>query len=64
MQKSRLIELIATFDKKEVKEVKKFLNSPFFNHREDVKILFEWIISTDKNQITKENAAKILFVAH
>ncbi len=60
MQKSRLVELIHTLDKKEIKEFRQFLASPFFNHREDVRQLYELILDHDGN-LSKEAAAKALF---
>jgi hypothetical protein len=44
MKTSRLWKLIRTFDKKEIKELRKFVASPFFNQREDVVLLFEELI--------------------
>lgn len=44
MKTSRLWKLIRTFDKKEIKELRKFVSSPFFNQREDVILLFEELI--------------------
>lgn len=60
MQNSRLIELITSFDKKETKEIGQFLASPFFNHREDVRQLFDLIVGQSKVP-TKEEVAAMLF---
>lgn len=60
MQKSRLVELIATLNHKEIKEAQKFLASPFFNLREDVQALFELIINKESTP-TKEEAFAVLF---
>ncbi len=47
MQKSRLLELFKTLDKTEVKKLRKWVRSPFFNQREDVVLLFDYL---DKNR--------------
>ena len=60
MQKSRLIELISTLNRKEIKETRKFLASPFFNHRTDVQALFE-LLAQEENVLSKEEAFAILF---
>ncbi|MEZ4933158.1 MAG: hypothetical protein R2788_13685 [Saprospiraceae bacterium] len=60
MNNSRLIELISTFDKKEIREIGQFLASPFFNHREDVRQLFALLAKQEKTP-SKEEAADILF---
>jgi len=43
MLKSRLIEVFQSFSKKDIRELRKFVNSPFFNQREDVILLFEYL---------------------
>jgi hypothetical protein len=45
MTSSRLWRLLRTFDKKEVKDLRKFVASPFFNQRGDVVFLFEELIN-------------------
>ena len=60
MQNSRLTELISSLDKKEVKEARQFLASPFFNHRTDVRQLYELVVANNGN-LTKEEAARSLF---
>jgi len=52
MQKSRLIELFKTLDKTEVKKLRKWVRSPFFNQREDVVSLFDYL---DKNRPLEKN---------
>jgi len=47
MQKSRLIELFKSLNKVEVKKLRKWVRSPFFNQREDVILLFDYL---DKNK--------------
>jgi hypothetical protein len=43
MQKSVLIEIIKSLDRKEIREVRKWLQSPFHNQRQDVVDLFEYL---------------------
>ena len=47
MNKSRLVELFKTLNKTEVKRLRKWVRSPFFNQREDVILLFDYL---DKNR--------------
>lgn len=47
MQKSRLLELFKSLNKVEVKKLRKWVRSPFFNQREDVILLFDYL---DKNR--------------
>ncbi len=64
MKTSRLWKLIRTFDKKEVKELRKFVASPFFNQREDVILLFEELIKciqVKKITPTKEQLFSIVY---
>lgn len=43
MQKSKLIELLKTFDKKELREFKEYLASPLFNKNQDLSIFYEYL---------------------
>lgn len=61
MEKSALVRLIRSFSPVELRDVRKFLNSPFFNQREDLTRLFEWIVAT--HDLEKEKAWKHLFGA-
>jgi hypothetical protein len=54
MEKSTLSQLALSFSPIEIREVRKFLASPFFNQRQDVTLLFEHLISG--GEITKESA--------
>lgn len=47
MEKSRVLELFKNLDKFEVKKLRKWVRSPFFNQREDVVLLFDYL---DKNR--------------
>ncbi|MFK7809921.1 MAG: hypothetical protein AB8F74_19105 [Saprospiraceae bacterium] len=46
MLKSRLFELFDTFSKKEIRELKKFVASPFINQREHVLRLFQYLVKS------------------
>jgi hypothetical protein len=52
MKKTRLIEVLRSFDKKELRELKKWLNSPFHNQREDVRQLYTYLI--DGKRLNKD----------
>jgi len=43
MQKSRLLEIFKSLNKVEVKKLRKWVRSPFFNQREDVILLFDYL---------------------
>lgn len=43
MHKSRLLELFLCLSKKEIRDLRKFVNSPFHNQRQDVVQLFEYL---------------------
>ncbi len=45
MKNSQLIVILKTFSKKELRELKKWLDSPAHNQREDVLMLFEYLTS-------------------
>ncbi len=59
MEQSKLVELVESLEKKEKTACRKFLQSPYFNHREDVYQLFNWVIQ-HKNR-KKEQAFQHLF---
>jgi TolA-binding protein len=64
MQKSTLIEIIRSLDKKEVREIHKWLLSPAHNHREDVVHLFDCIVKHLNKTgavLEKEQAWAIVF---
>ena len=46
MEKTRLVVLFRTLSNKEVKELQNFLLSPFFNKREEVGCLFDYLVET------------------
>ena len=45
MEKSNLISILKTFDKKEVREFRKWLHSPAHNQRQDVIDLYEYLMA-------------------
>ncbi|MCB0565292.1 MAG: hypothetical protein KDD01_13040 [Phaeodactylibacter sp.] len=64
MEGSRLLTLVESLNKKEVRELRKFLRSPFFNQRKDVAQLFEFIterVFTLQLLPTKEQAFQTLY---
>ena len=48
MQQSNLYQLIQTFSALEQKSAQRFLESPFFNHRQDINLLFQ-LLCREKN---------------
>ncbi|MEM9888336.1 MAG: hypothetical protein AAF849_20750 [Bacteroidota bacterium] len=65
MVKSQLIELLRTFDKREIRECKKWLKSPFHNQRQDVIDLYEYIFTRNNlhndKKLRKEKVFAVLF---
>lgn len=63
MQKSVLVEIIESLDKKEMRDVTKWLQSPAHNQREDVIKLFEYICKklTNEEALAKEKVWKYVF---
>lgn len=53
MEKSSLYQLVKAFSPTEQREARKFLQSPFFNQREDVVTLFEYLCSVPAPQREK-----------
>lgn len=65
MKDSALIKLLQTFSNKEIKELRDFLDSPYFNKRKGAVKLFDIIKKFhpdfDSDKISKENVIKKLF---
>lgn len=65
MKKTRLIEVLRSFDKKELRELKKWLHSPFHNQREDVRQLYAYLIDGKRlhkdHLIDKEKIFTVLY---
>ena len=53
MENSRLVHILKTFSKKEIREFSKWLNSPAHNQREDVVLLFSYLTKRDYLQKDK-----------
>ncbi len=50
MKKSRLIHIFKTLTKKEIRDLRKWLQSPAHNQREDTVLLFEYLVAEDNLQ--------------
>ncbi|MEZ4952689.1 MAG: hypothetical protein R2825_03845 [Saprospiraceae bacterium] len=63
MHQSKLIELMGLFDKKEMRGFEKFLHSPYFNQRDDVLKLFQYISEhlSDPSLLAKPDAFAHVF---
>ncbi len=64
MEKSRLFEVFDAIPQKEIKELRKFIHSPFFNQRIHVNQLFEFLVSCKFEQKVlpnREDAFRYLF---
>ena len=59
METSHLRQLISSFNSTEKKEIRRFLESPYFNQRRDVVLLFDWCCQTAAPE--KESAKRRLF---
>ena len=64
MEKSRLLILLKSLSKKEVRDFRKYLASPFFNQREDVRRLFECLVPLiydDSSNMNKANLYQLVY---
>jgi hypothetical protein len=64
MQSSQLLELVKSLSKHDMRELRKVVRSPYFNQREDVIQLFDFIeksLSTKAPDFSKEKVFKTLF---
>ncbi len=64
MKSSRLFNVIAQLEKKDIRNLNKFVRSPFHNQRQDVIQLFEFIIKvkdTNPLALKKENVFSFLY---
>ena len=65
MENSHLVAIIRTFNKKEIREFRKWLRSPAHNQREDVVLLFDYLTSgnhlNNEKQLEKERIYFKLF---
>ena len=63
MKKSNLVSILQTFDKKEVREFRKWLQSPAHNQRQDVVDLYEYLMAGQHLYIEKFLAKERVFKA-
>ncbi len=65
MDNSRLLELFLCLSKKEIRDLRKFVNSPFHNQRSDVIQLFEYLVKyaygSKVDQLDKRLVFKFLY---
>lgn len=64
MNKSKLVEVFYSLDAKEITKLRKFLLSPYFNKREDVWELFQYLCETkesNRKALEKEEAHRALY---
>ena len=65
MKNSQLVDIIGTLNKKEVRELKKWLCSPAHNHRQDTLLLFEYLLKAEQldadKYLEKERIFKKIF---
>ena len=65
MEKSNLVYTLKRFSSKDWRAVKKFVKSPYFNSRNDVILLFEFLEKkykrTDYNRIDKVAMFKVIY---
>jgi len=65
MKSSRLSLIFNTFSKKEIRDLRKWLNSPAHNQRQDVRDLFEYLSKNIQNEseksLNKERIFKKIF---
>lgn len=65
MEKSRLIQILRTFSRKENRDLRKWLQSPSHNQREDVQLLFEYLVENDdpkqENALPKEEVYQKIY---
>ncbi len=50
LKHSKLLSLFKTLEKQEIRDFKKYLQSPFFNQREDVIQLFDYLLQQEKRK--------------
>ncbi|MCB0580797.1 MAG: hypothetical protein KDD10_15985, partial [Phaeodactylibacter sp.] len=65
MESSHLVVILQTFSAKEVRSLRKWLNSPVHNQREDVVQLFEYLMAgahlTEEKFLRKERVFSRVF---
>lgn len=63
MEKSPLIEIVSTLSKQNLRELRKFVRSPFFNQRDDVARLFDFLAehASQPENLRKETVFAAVF---
>ncbi|GIV31112.1 MAG: hypothetical protein KatS3mg029_0463 [Saprospiraceae bacterium] len=65
MEKSHLVEVLRTLSKKEIRDLRKWLLSPAHNQRQDVVVLFEYLVDGNnlwsEKALSKESAYEVVF---
>ncbi len=61
MNNSRLVEILRVFNKKEIRNLRKWIISPIGNQREDVILLFECLLKNERYQENNSLAKKDIF---
>lgn len=65
MEKSHLVSIFRVLDKKEIKELRKWVNSPAHNQRQDVADLFEYLVAGNhlfsEKQLEKERVFQAVY---
>lgn len=63
MQKSQLINILNTFSKKEIRDCRKWLESPYHNQREDCILLFNYLCEhlREEEALAKERVYRRIF---
>ena len=63
MKKSRLVSILQTFNKKEIRDFRKWLHSPAHNQRQDVIDLYEYLMRGNRLEKDKYLAKDRAFAA-
>ena len=61
---SQLLQIIKSLDKRDMRELNKVVRSPYFNQREDVILLFDWIdksLNSKLPDLSKEKVFSEIF---
>ena len=59
--KSRLISLLSTFDQREIKQFKKFVNSEYFNTDKKISELLNLVVSSSLKKETLDDKVQVAF---
>ena len=56
---SQLLQIIKSLDKRDMRELHKVVRSPYFNQREDVILLFDWIVKSINSKLPDLSKEKV-----